>query len=256
MPAMIEFLGVGAPREDGGCRLHRVCANFRRGEVTLVVSRLPEERDALIDAVAARIFPEEGRVWIDRVPVSRDTVRRIRGLVAEVDVHARAVAHRSLLWNVLVAAKSGPRTLHGLLRRLPRKAEREAARRALERVGLGGREVEKASGLGSVDQARLAIAGALVREPDALAAREIDHSFDDAEAAVVRGLLQSLAHRERLAVLATAASPAAATGFADRLVAIADGLLVFDGQPADFSDKRPHGGSASPDLTGHSARVF
>jgi phosphonate transport system ATP-binding protein len=237
MPPMIELLGVGAPREGGGWRLHRVCASFRRGDVTLVVSRSPEERDALLDAVAARILPEEGRVWVDRVPVSRDTMRRIRGLVAEVDVHARAVAHRSLLWNVLVTGKSGQRTIHGLLR-LPRKTEREAARHALERVGLGGREVELAAGLGSVDQARLAIAGALVRKPAALAVREIDAGFDGAEAAVVRDLLQSLARRERLAVLASAASPAATTGFADRLVAIADGLLVFDGQPADFSDER------------------
>jgi phosphonate transport system ATP-binding protein len=237
MPAMIELLGVGAPREDGGWRLHRVCASFRRGEVTLIVSHLPEERDALLDAVAARIVPEEGRVWVDRVPVSRDTARRIRGLVAEVDVHARAVAHRSLLWNVLVAGSSGQRTIQGLLR-LPRKSERESARHALERVGLGGREVEVAAGLGTVDQARLAIAGALIRKPEALAVREIDAAFDDVEAAAIRGLLQSLARRERLAVLASAASPAAARGFADRLVAIADGLLVFDGRPGDFGDER------------------
>jgi len=217
--------------------LHRVCAQFRRGEVTLVVSRLPEERDALLDAVAARIVPEEGRVWVGRVPVSRDTVRRIRGLVAEVDVRARPVEHRSLLWNVLVAGKSGHRALHGLLR-LPRKSERQAARRALERVGLGGREVETASGLGSIDQARLALAGALVKTPEALVMREIDRGFDGAEAAVVRGLLQSLARRERLVILASAATPAAASGFADRLVAIADGLLVFDGPPADFSGER------------------
>src|SRR5215470_18114401 len=209
---MIELLGVGAPREDGGWRLHRVCASFRRGEVTLVVSHLPEERDALLDAVAAR-------------------------MVAEVDVHARAVAHRSLLWNVLVSGKSGQRTIQGLLR-LPRKTEREAARRALERVGLGGREVELAAALGTVDLARLAVAGALVRKPEALAVREVDAGFDEAEAAAVRGLLQSLARRERLAVLASAASPAAARGFADRLVAIADGLLVFADQPADFSDGR------------------
>jgi len=217
--------------------LHRVCAQFRRGEVTLVVSRLPEERDALLDAVAARIVPEEGRVWVGRIPVSRDTVRRIRGLVAEVDVRARPVEHRSLLWNVLVAGKSGHRALHGLLR-LPRKSERQAARRALERVGLGGREVETASGLGSIDQARLALAGALVKTPEALVMREIDRGFDGAEAAVVRGLLQSLARRERLVILASAATPAAASGFADRLVAIADGLLVFDGPPADFSGER------------------
>jgi phosphonate transport system ATP-binding protein len=237
MPTMIELLGVGAPREDGGWRLHRVCASFRRGDVTLVVSRSPEERDALLDAVAARIVPEEGRVWVDRVPVSRDTMRRIRGLVAEVDVHALAVAHRSLLWNVLVTGRSGPRTINGLLR-LPRKTEREAARRALERVGLGGRAVERAARLGSVDRARLAIAGALVHKPEALAIREIDAGFDDAEAAAVRGLLQSLARRERLAVLASAASAAAARGFADRLVAIVDGLLVYDGAPAGFADER------------------
>ena len=66
---MIELLGVGAPREDGGWRLHRVCATFGRGEVTLVVSHLPEERDALLDAVVARLLPQEGRVWVARVPV-------------------------------------------------------------------------------------------------------------------------------------------------------------------------------------------
>jgi len=237
MPAMIELLGVGAPREDGGWMLHRVCATFGRGEVTLVVSHLPEERDALLDAVVARLVPEEGRVWVARVPVSRDTVRRIRGMVAEVDLRACPVEHRSLLWNVLVAGRPGQRTLHGLLR-LPRKSERLAARRALERVGLGGRELDAASGLGGLDRARLALAGALVSTPDVLVVREIDRGFDAAEAAVVRGMLQSLAHRERLAVLASSAAPAAALGFADRLVAIADGLLVFDGSPTDFSGQR------------------
>jgi ABC-type phosphate/phosphonate transport system ATPase subunit len=237
MPTVIELLGVGASRENGGWILHRVCARFRRGEVALVVSRLPEERSALLDAVSGRIVPEEGRVWIGRVPVSRDTVRRIRALVADVDVRSRPVEYRSLLWNVLVAGKSGHRALHGLLR-LPRKSERQAARRVLERVGLGGRELEIAAGLGAVDQARLALASALVRTPEALVVRDIDRGLDGAEAPVVCALLRSLAGQERLAVLASAATPSDASGLADRLVAIADGLLVFDGHPADFSGGR------------------
>src|SRR5215813_1575025 len=237
MPAMIELLGVGAPRPEGGWTLHRVCATFARGEVTLVVSHLPEERDALLDAVVARLLPEEGRVWVAHVPVSRDTVRRIRGMVAEVDLRSRPVEHRSLLWNVLVAGKSGQRTLNGLLR-LPRKSERLAARRALERVGLGGREIETASGLGAVERARLALAGALVSAPEVLVVREIDRGLDGAELATVHALLRSLAHRERLSVLASAATPAHAADFAERLVALADGLLVFDGAPGDISDQR------------------
>ena len=234
---MIELLGVGAPRAGGGWRLHRVCASVRRGEVTLVVSHLPEERDALLDAVGARIVPDEGRVWISHVPVSRDTVRRIRGMVVEADIHSRPVEHRSLLWNVLVAGKSGHHALHGLLR-LPRKSERLAARRALERVGLGGRELETGSALGAVDRARLALASALVMIPEVLVVREVDRGFDTGDVGILRALLCSLARRERLAVLASAAAPSGALGFADRLVAIADGLLVFDGAPSDFSGER------------------
>lgn len=234
---MIELLGVGAPRENGGWILHRICARFRRGEVAVVISRLPDERNTLLDAVAGRIVPAEGRVWIGRVPVFRDTTRRVRALVGEVDVRSRPVEYRSLLWNVLVAGKSGHRALHGLLR-LPRQSERQAARRALEQVGLGGRELEIAAGLGAVDQARLALAGALVRAPEALIVRDLDRGLDGAEAPVVRALLHSLAVQERLAVLVGAATPSAAPGFADRLVAIVDGLLVFDGHPADFSGER------------------
>src|SRR2546425_7362178 len=145
--AMIELLGVGAPREDGGWLLHRVCARFRRGEVAVVASRDPEQRRALLDAVTARMVPDEGRVWVNRLPVARDTVRRIRALVADADLQARPVDRRSLLWNVLVAGRGGRHTFHGLLR-LPRKSERQAAMRALERVGLADRVMETAHGLG------------------------------------------------------------------------------------------------------------
>jgi hypothetical protein len=62
----------------------------------VIVSRLAEERGALLDVIAARIMPEEGRVWISRVPVSRDTVR-IRGTVVEADIYSHPSERRSLL---------------------------------------------------------------------------------------------------------------------------------------------------------------
>jgi phosphonate transport system ATP-binding protein len=234
---MVDLLGVGAPRADGGWLLHRVCARFRHGEVTLVVSPRTDERLALLDAVTARLVPEEGRVWVGGLPVARDTARRIRALVAEPDLRARPVEHRSLLWNVLVAHRSGYRALHGLLR-LPQKSERQAARRALDRVGLAGRATETTRGLGAVDRARLALAGALVQRPNVLVVRELDHALEGPDLEPILTLVRSIARSERAAVLASAASPAVATGFSDRIVALADGLLVFDGPPAAFSGDR------------------
>src|SRR5438132_12615302 len=96
MPAMVELLGVGASRGDGGWTLHRSCGSVRRGEVTLVVSQMPEERDALLDAVAARILPEEGRVWVAHIPVS---VTRFAGSARwwrkSTCTHARSSTARS-----------------------------------------------------------------------------------------------------------------------------------------------------------------
>ena len=234
---MIELLGVGARRADGDWLLHRVCARFHHGEIALVVSWRPEERLALLDAVAARLVPEEGRVWVSRHPVARDTVRRVRALVAEVDLHAPAVGHRSLLWNVLVAGKPWHRALGGLLR-LPGKPERRAALRALDRVGLGDRAIEPAQGLGPVDRARLALAGALARRPEVLVVREIDAGLDAADADLLRGLVRAVVRSERVALVASARTPSFGLDFADRLVAIADGLLVFDGPPAGFMDDK------------------
>jgi ABC-type phosphate/phosphonate transport system ATPase subunit len=233
---MIELLGVGAPREDGGWLLHRVCARFRRGEITVVVSRDPAERRTLLDAVTARIVPDEGRVWVNRLPVARDTVGRIRGMVAEADLGTRPIERRSLLWNVLTAT-AAHRTLRGLLR-LAQKSERQAALRALEGVGLGGRATEAAQGLGPVDRARLALACGLSRTPEFLVVREIDDGVGPVDADTVRAILRALAHRDRLAVVVGAATPAAAHGFADRLVVLAEGLLRYDGRPADFTGDR------------------
>jgi hypothetical protein len=177
--------------------------------VTLVVSRLPEERDALLDAVAARIVPDEGRVWVSHVPVSRDTVRRIRGMVVEADVHARPAEHRSLLWNVLVAGKSGHRALPGSCAcRASPSASRRGVRSsawAWEAVRSRPRPASARSiGRGSRSPASWDDAGGARRA-------EIGSRLDGAEAATVRALLRSLAHRERLAVLASAATPAAAS---------------------------------------------
>jgi ABC-type phosphate/phosphonate transport system ATPase subunit len=234
---MIELLGVGAPRADGGWLLHRVCARFRRGQITVVVSRNPDERRALLDAVTARIVPNEGRVWVNGVPVTRDTVGRIRDLVAEADLDLRPVERRSFLWNVLTG-RAGSRALWRGLLRLPRKSERRSALRALERVGLGGRATEPARELGPADRTRLALACGLWRSPEFLVVREVDAAAARVEGDTVRATLRALAHRDRLAVLIGAADPSAAHGFADRLVVIDEGLLRYDGRPADFPGDR------------------
>jgi hypothetical protein len=56
---VIEVLGVGVPRQGRGWLLRRVCATLEAGELTVVTSRDPDERRALLDTVAGRLIPGE-----------------------------------------------------------------------------------------------------------------------------------------------------------------------------------------------------
>lgn len=233
---MIELLGVGIPRDDKGWLLHRVCASIGMHELTVVVSREREERLALLDALTGRRIAEEGRVWVSRVPVMRETRTRLRSLVAEVDLEQPFVERRSILWNTLALQPSGWRAVPGFLR-LPRASERRAALRALARVGL---ETETSRAVADLDRearARVRLARELARQPEYLIVREIDATLGHAESSRLLNLIRSLVRGERMAAVVSIGSPSLARATADRIIGVADGLLVLDGPPSAIPDR-------------------
>jgi ABC-type phosphate/phosphonate transport system ATPase subunit len=232
---MIELLGVGVPRaRGGGWLLHRVCATLEAGDLTLVLSTDPAERAVLLDAITGRRVPEEGRVWVSRSPLMAGSRSRIRRLCGEVDPTAPLVARRSLFWNAL-APVSGSRTL-GRLLRLPRRGERDAVLAGLERVGLRGRVDEPVGRLSAFDRVRFLIARALARNPRHLVVRDLDTAVAPAEVGGLLALLRLVARGDRLGVVVSLADGAAGRGFADRLLVLRAGVLVFHGLAARMDE--------------------
>src|SRR5262245_9985465 len=220
---MIELLGVGIPRRNGGWLLHRVCATLEAGELTTVLSADAEERRALLDAVAGRRLPHEGRVWIDRVPVMPDSLGRIQRLCGDIDPADGLVPRRSVFWNALAPA-SGPRAL-GRLLRLPRRGERDAVRGALKRVELQARLDDPVSALSPFERLRLVIARALARRPHYLVVRDPDTALAADQAGALLGLLRLLARSDRLGVVVSLADGAPGRGLADRVLLLHEGVL-------------------------------
>jgi len=104
---VLELLGVGVPRPEGGWLLHRLCARSERPGLVAVVSQRPDERKSLLDVIGGHAIATEGRVWVDGVPSMRGTSSRLRQLVAEVDLPPLLAHHRSVLWNVLRTGRAG-----------------------------------------------------------------------------------------------------------------------------------------------------
>ena len=221
---MIELLGVGIQDEQKAWRLRKACARFHLGTLSAVVAGSPADGAALLDALSGRRIPEEGRVWVTRVPLMRETRGRIRALVGEATSTAVFVTHRSVLWTTCVTRGT---VLAGLLR-LPHRCQEQAALSALAAVGLARRAGDPLVALPPGDRLRVAVARTLVRRPAALVLRGVDAALGADDAASLLGMLGRLVRSHRLIAVVSLASIELARTHAERVLVVAAGGLVPD----------------------------
>ena len=115
-------------------------------------------------------------------------------------------------------------------------AERSIALRCLDHVGLLDRAWQRADTLSGGEQQRVAIARALAQAPSLILADEPVASLDAINGTQVLETLRNTASVAGLTVIATLHHLDYARRYADRIVALARGRLVFDGLPAGLTD--------------------
>jgi ABC-type cobalamin/Fe3+-siderophores transport system ATPase subunit len=221
---MIELLGIGMPGTDGRWLFRALSARIERAELIAVVSPDREARLALLDAVAGRRIPSEGRVWINGQPLTKQTRTRWRSRVADIDVDdprcERPVSP--------IAALPGCSRVGAWWRRLTGSrlvgtgAWADGETRSPGRPGASARRAA---------QHRALVAQAVVSGPEALVVREVEDDFAPDDATGVRAALRDLVARRRLTVVVSAADTAVVTTYADRVLAIVYARLRFNGPP-------------------------
>lgn len=220
---MIELLGVGVRDPAGAWRLRRVTATFDAGTLGVITSTSGREADVMLDAVAGRIIPDEGRVWIDRMPLMRETASKIRRRIADVD--PAATFHGSVS---VFRAASDLRGRHRLLRLLGAMphARQEGVLRALATVGLVDRTGLPVAALSAVDRVLLQCARALTSPITGMVIRSLSPSMSPVDTASLLQKLRMLARLRRLTVLVAMADAEVSSRVADRVVWFAHGRGV------------------------------
>ncbi|QLG63862.1 ABC transporter ATP-binding protein [Halorarum salinum] len=194
-----EFVGVAGPSGSGKSTLLHLLAGLdvpTSGTVTLA--------GADTGSLSER---ERARLRLDRVGIVFQRFRLLPALSARANVAVPLVE-----------------------RGVPKAARRERATELLERVGLGDRTTHRPGELSGGERQRVAVARALVNDPDLLVADEPTGELDTAAGERVLALFEELAS-DRAVVLASHDSQALSR--ADRLVHLRDGRVVDGEDPAD-----------------------
>jgi phosphonate transport system ATP-binding protein len=200
------------------------------GEFVVVLGGNGSGKSTLLRCITRTLKPSSGEIWLGQInlcALEGEKLRRARLELAMVWQHVSLVRRSSVLTNVANGALGRYSTLRTVFSGLPCE-ELESARGHLADVGLAALAEQRASTLSGGQAQRVAIARALAQRPRVLLADEPVASLDPEASEEIMRLLQRLARSEQLAVLCVLHQIELAYAYADRVVGIRDGRIVFN----------------------------
>lgn len=155
------------------------------------------------------------------------TLREHRRRTGMIFQQHHLIGRRTALENVMLGRLSAHKTLRSLFP-LPR-ADRLIALQSLERVGLLDRALDRADELSGGQQQRIGIARAMAQRPAIVLADEPIASLDPATGEKVLADLHRICREDGITTLVNLHQVDLARRFADRVIGLADGRIVYDG---------------------------
>jgi phosphonate transport system ATP-binding protein len=184
------------------------------------------------------IDPTSGSVSFDGVEITAlkgKALRDWRRSCAMIFQQFNLVDRLDVLTNVLI----GRLAEHGFLSSMAMQftdAERTIAIEALDRLDLVPQALQRAGTLSGGQQQRVAIAKALVQKPKIMLADEPIASLDPANATLVMDGLAQINKEDGITVLVNLHTLDTARAYCDRIIAMRQGRVFFDGNARQLTD--------------------
>jgi phosphonate transport system ATP-binding protein len=228
---MIEFHAVERRFPGGTLALSGVSFAIPRGQFCVVLGASGAGKSTLLRCLNGLATPTAGKVVIDSTPVTRKSLRVLRPRIGMIHQSFALVERASVAHNVVAGALPRIATVPALLGLIPREYQRKACQ-LLSEVGLGEEHLaRRASALSGGQQQRVGIARAFMLEPDIILADEPVASLDPTTSRDILALIKDEAETRGATALCSLHQLDLAQAFADRIVALKAGRIVFDGPP-------------------------
>ena len=205
-----------------------------RHEFVAVLGPSGAGKTTLFRCITGLLAADQGTVRIGMSEVTSVMTRRLRE-VGVIFQQFNLVNRLTALENVLAGRLGYVSAWRGWLRRFDR-SDRLLALECLDRVGLMDLAMRRADTLSGGQQQRVAIARALAQCPTLIVADEPVASLDPSTSTGVLDLLRGIARSEGVAVVCSLHQVHLARAYADRIVGLSSGRVVFDLPAARFDE--------------------
>ncbi len=208
--------------------------DIQPGSFTVVLGPSGAGKSTLLRLMNGLETPTSGEVRIGGEVVATHKLRHIRSKVAMVFQQFNLVNRLSVVTNVLTG-RLAHRSWVGSVFYLFRKEDMEIAQDALNRVGLTEKAWERVDKLSGGQQQRVGIARALAQQPKVILADEPVASLDPVTSEEIMSLLREICDRDGITVVVNLHQVELARRFADRIIGMNSGKIVFDGSPEQMT---------------------
>ncbi|SEG75408.1 phosphonate ABC transporter ATP-binding protein [Marinobacterium lutimaris] len=236
---MLTLSGVGKRYPTGDQALADIELSLPKGQVLALIGPSGAGKSTLIRCVNRLVEPTQGSIRLDDQELTRlsgGALRRARRSMGMIFQEYALVDRLSVMENVLSGRLGYVGFWRSFWRRYPQRDVAEAFR-LLERVGLPHAIDKRADALSGGQRQRVGIARALLQSPKLLLVDEPTASLDPKTSRQIMRLIRELCAERELAAIINIHDVALARQFADRIVGLRAGRIVFDGMPQELDNE-------------------
>ncbi len=234
---MIEFIHAGKTYPNGVQGLKHVDLKIEQGEFVAIIGLSGAGKSTLIRTVNRMIDTTAGQVVVDGVDVMTlhgKALRRFRRHIGMIFQSFNLVTRSTVIKNVLTSMVPDMNFFSVLLGIFTQK-QKMAALKALDKVGILDKAYTRCDQLSGGQQQRVALARTLNQNPSIILADEPVAALDPVTANQVMSDFKRINKDMKITILINIHHVDLALDYADRVIGIRAGEIVYDGPVKDVT---------------------
>jgi phosphonate transport system ATP-binding protein len=230
---MLQLSELKKRYDTGDYALKGVSLEVPKGQVLALIGPSGAGKSTLIRCVNRLVEPTSGSVKLkdmELTGLSSSALRRARRKMGMIFQEYALVERLTVMENVLSGRLGYVGFWRSYFRKFP-SADIQEAYRLLDRVGLKHMADKRADELSGGQRQRVGICRALIQDPDVLLVDEPTASLDPKTSRQIMRLIQELCVERGLTAIINIHDVFLAQMFAQRVVGLELGAVVYDGDP-------------------------